>query len=106
MLGNIPVFDNFDRNCLAKAITYPWLKCDYVADTKKVDSINKMLREFTERNSQMFFVSINEWLCREKCSPYVDGKVMYFDKSHLNVIQTQSYSSTSMADELKKALQY
>ncbi|WP_041702792.1 SGNH hydrolase domain-containing protein [Alteromonas mediterranea] len=65
-----------------------------------------MLRDFAERNPQLFFVSINEWLCQEKCSPYIDGKVMYFDRSHLNVIQTQSYSGTLMADELEKVLQY
>ena len=106
VFGNVPVFEHFDRNCRAKAINYPLLNCDYVADTKKIDIINKMLRDFAERNPQLFFVSINEWLCQEKCSPYIDGKVMYFDRSHLNVIQTQSYSGTLMADELEKVLQY
>ncbi|AFV86313.1 acyltransferase family protein [Alteromonas mediterranea] len=41
VFGNVPVFEHFDRNCRAKAINYPLLNCDYVADTKKIDIINK-----------------------------------------------------------------
>ncbi|WDT85024.1 acyltransferase family protein [Alteromonas sp. 009811495] len=107
VLGNVPVFDNFDRNCLAKAITYPWLKCDYVADTKKIEEINKTLSRFTESSPKIHFASLNSWLCKEECTPYKAGRLIYYDGSHLDAIVTRD--SDVMSDfevTIKRGVQF
>ena len=103
VLGNIPIFENFDRNCKAKALKYPFLDCSYVSNNKFISDINEKLSHFADNYSNIYYGTINDWLCKEICSPYYNGKVIYFDRSHLDVNNTRGIDvSESFKNGLKK----
>lgn len=92
VLGNVPVFDDFDRHCHAKTIVYPLLNCNYITEMEEIDRINKTLERFAEGSQNIHFASLNYMLCKEKCSPYYAGKLIYYDKSHLDAVATRESS--------------
>ena len=55
----------------------------------EIEEINKTLSRFTESSPKIHFASLNSWLCKEECTPYKAGRLIYYDGSHLDAIVTR-----------------
>lgn len=89
IIGKIPELDGFDRNCTAKSLTYPFLKC---SPTKKpisesVQKINYTLKNFAESEKNMTYFDATQYLCPNGiCTTHREnGDQRYFDWSHLSM---------------------
>lgn len=87
IIGKAPVFNDFDRHCLAKSITYLWKNCLNIEQSYQVeiDAINTRLLTFSQTIDNVEYVDFNTELCRGGCSPYNDGMPIYFDPSHIEI---------------------
>ena len=87
ILGKAPVYNDFDRHCLAKSIVYPWKRCSELEQRNKleIDAINARLLTFSQTQPNVSYIDFNAELCDESCSPYKNGKPIYFDPSHIEV---------------------
>jgi peptidoglycan/LPS O-acetylase OafA/YrhL len=87
IIGKAPVYNNFDRHCLAKIITYPWKRCSELEQLNKleINAINARLLKFAQTLPNVRYIDFNAELCEGSCSPYKDGKPIYFDPSHIEV---------------------
>jgi hypothetical protein len=87
IIGKAPVYNDFDRDCLAKSITYPWKHCSDLVQRNKfeIDAINARLLAFSQTLPNVNYYDFNEQLCEGSCSPYKDGKPIYFDSSHIEI---------------------
>jgi peptidoglycan/LPS O-acetylase OafA/YrhL len=87
IIGKAPVYNNFDRHCLAKSITYPLKRCSELEQRNKleIDTINARLRTFSQTLPNVKYIDFNATLCYGSCSPYKDGKPIYFDPSHIEI---------------------
>jgi peptidoglycan/LPS O-acetylase OafA/YrhL len=87
IIGKAPVFNDFDRHCLAKSITYLWKNCLNIVQSYQVeiDAINTRLLTFSRTIDNVEYVDFNTELCRGGCSPYKDGMPIYFDPSHIEI---------------------
>jgi len=87
IIGKAPVFNDFDRHCLAKNIIYPWVNCLEVEQRYKleIDAINARLLTFAQTLPYVQYIDFNAVLCEGGCSPYKNGKPIYFDPSHIEI---------------------
>jgi len=99
IIGKAPVYNNFDRHCLAKSITYPWRNCSELRQINKleIDAINTRLLAFSQTLANVGYLDFNEELCKGTCSPYKNGKPIYFDPSHIEI-----QSSWKLGEQLIK----
>ena len=87
IIGKAPVFSHFDRHCLAKALVYPLLNCFNAQSTNEaqITSINQRLENYAAATSNVEYLDFNEWLCDDTCSPYKNGKPIYYDAGHIEI---------------------
>ena len=87
VVGKAPVFKKFDRHCLSKTIIYPFNNCLNVQQSNKaeIDDINKQLATFASYTENVNYIDFNSLICSNRCSPYIDGKPIYFDSSHIEI---------------------
>jgi peptidoglycan/LPS O-acetylase OafA/YrhL len=87
IIGKAPVYNNFDRHCLAKSITYPWKRCSELEQLNKleIDAINARLLKFAQTLTNVKYIDFNAALCEGGCSPYKNEKPIYFDPSHIEI---------------------
>jgi peptidoglycan/LPS O-acetylase OafA/YrhL len=87
IIGKAPVYNDFDRHCLAKSISYPWKHCSELEQLNKleIDAINGRLLTFSKTLPNVKYIDFNSLLCEGGCSPYKDGKAIYFDPSHIEI---------------------
>ncbi|MDB2373831.1 acyltransferase [Psychrosphaera haliotis] len=97
IIGKAPVFKNYDRHCLSKAIVYPLKHCLEVnlLDKQLIDTINDRLAAFSRKLVNVNYVDFNSLICENGCSPYKDGKPIYFDSSHLEAQSSWSLNPDS-----------
>jgi len=90
IVGKAPVFKNFDRHCLSKTIIYPFNNCLSVQQSNKteIDYINKQLATFAKNTDNVNYIDFNSIICSNGCSPYKDGKPIYFDSSHIETLSS------------------
>ena len=90
IVGKAPVFKNFDRHCLSKTIIYPFKNCFNVQQLNKaeIDDINKKLATFAKNTENVYYIDFNSIICSNGCSPYIDGKPIYFDSSHIETLSS------------------
>jgi putative effector of murein hydrolase LrgA (UPF0299 family) len=87
IIGKAPVFNDYDRHCLAISINYPLKNCSNIEQSNKVeiDAINARLLSFSQIIDNVEYVDFNAVLCEDGCSPYKDGSPIYFDPSHIEI---------------------
>ena len=89
LIGKAPVFDNYDRRCREKALSYPLLTCPVSTSplAEDVSQINTKLRTFAERSSNVKYFDVAHYLCPQgACSAFdQSGRPSYYDTSHLSM---------------------
>lgn len=89
LLGRIPLFAGFDRQCAAKALSYPWLRCDPLRLPMEPDvvALNRQLRQFAEQHPGVAYFDATSYLCPQGvCSTHdAAGNKLYYDHGHLSV---------------------
>ncbi len=89
LLGKVPMFRGYDRQCDEKAVRLPWLDCR-VPDrpvAEDVASINAAMRRIASRHPGTVYFEATEYLCPGHiCSVNgPEGRRRYYDPGHLSV---------------------
>ena len=89
LIGRIPLFNDFDRLCAAKALTYPWRRCDplHLPMDEHVAAMNEKLQQFAHTHSGVTYFDATSYLCPNGvCSTHsAGGEQLYYDYGHLSV---------------------
>jgi len=89
ILGKVPVIISYNKECLARAISYPLVDCQSAPTylEKQLDITNLALTSFAAEQQHVAYYDANEFLCENKnCSAYnQNGQALYFDQSHLSI---------------------
>ncbi|MDD0842197.1 acyltransferase family protein [Pseudomonas sp. Gutcm_11s] len=87
ILANVPNFLAVNRKCLQKAFKLPVLTCnESSAERPGVLPINARLSALAAARDNVHFFDPRGQLCPEgRCSAYLDGRLVYFDASHLSM---------------------
>ena len=89
ILGKVPVFPNYNKNCEARAIRAAWLglNCrEHVINNLPDHEINLFLQDLSTKFDNVKYFNVRSQLCRDGfCSPYLDGKPVYFNTDHLSM---------------------
>jgi hypothetical protein len=87
ILAQVPSFPGVNRKCPQRALKLPMLKCDEGGSAHPaVAIINTGLAALAAARTNVHFFDPHEQLCPGgQCSSYLDGKLMYFDASHLSM---------------------
>ncbi|HIP13449.1 MAG TPA: acyltransferase [Arcobacter sp.] len=87
ILGKIPVFSTYDKECESKEIRISHLNCsDRFDNLQKVTNHNKYLQGIALNHKNIEYMDIDNQVCKEGiCSPYLDGEPVYYDGGHLSI---------------------
>ena len=89
LIGKAPVFQNYDRRCEEKALSYPGLDCPpfTAALGTDVGQINEKISAFAARHSNVKYFDTTQYLCPQNaCSAFdPNGRPSYYDASHLSM---------------------
>lgn len=89
LLAQVPKY-NCDVNRSALLTPFvPWAKkCDAELDLR-YQQANNIIQSVAAQYANTQFVSLNTMLCKEQCSPIIDGQLTYKDDDHLNMVGAQ-----------------
>jgi peptidoglycan/LPS O-acetylase OafA/YrhL len=89
LIGQIPIFQTYDRRCEEKALSYPALDCPTFSATLDTDvkQTNEKLRTFAASKSNVEYFDSAHYLChQDRCSPFdAKGRPIYYDATHLSM---------------------
>ncbi len=89
LIGKAPVFQNYDRRCREKALSYPRLTCPpfNAPLSADVSTINATLKAFAEHSASVKYFDSALYLCPHgACSAFDPaGRPSYYDASHLSM---------------------
>jgi peptidoglycan/LPS O-acetylase OafA/YrhL len=103
ILGQPADFRKFDAFCPKKELKIPWLNCKRASvarDTGKssVDRANAVLQRVARRTGAEF-VDIKQLMCRRGvCSPYMDGHLLFTDRTHLSMAGSERLGRAFVAN--------
>lgn len=87
VLGLVPRFPSYNRNCEARRLRLPVMDCEARAEegANSNRKINKRLKAIAKAN-RAYYMDVGGVICpRSGCSPYLDGKPVYYDPGHLSM---------------------
>ena len=88
LLGQAPEFPSYDRNCELRNLRRSVVDCGALARHRDqgIGEHNLRLRQMAARIRGVRYMDVHGVLCsRGTCSPYLDGRPVYFDHSHLSM---------------------
>ncbi|MEP9374090.1 acyltransferase family protein [Mesorhizobium sp. KR1-2] len=86
IVGQAARFNGYDRNCAAKAIKLGFDCATQFTSNTGVAKVNKKIREIASQVPGVKYVDFNDVICPNGiCSPYNNGRPMYFDGGHLSM---------------------
>lgn len=89
LIGKAPTIPDFDRRCREKALSYPFLNCQFpsVPLSDEVGKINAKLREFAKNTANVGYFDVAPYLCNDGlCSAFdPQGRPRYYDPDHLSM---------------------
>ncbi|KTD04621.1 acyltransferase family protein [Fluoribacter gormanii] len=98
---DVPHFPKYDKVCKFKKLKVPSLDCnsqseyEWNGETKW----NRMVQAISRRYSNVYVLSINDLICRnQRCSAYLHGKALYFDKEHLSLYGSHTLGKYAIAN--------
>jgi peptidoglycan/LPS O-acetylase OafA/YrhL len=78
-----------------------WAKqCNFELDERYVEA-NNIIYSLAKKYNNVQFFSLNDILCEDQCSPYLNGQIAYKDDDHLNIIGAQKLAELSPTNFLK-----
>jgi peptidoglycan/LPS O-acetylase OafA/YrhL len=96
LLGQIPAFPYFDRNCQLRNTRLFFIDCEQHASRRIFlpDQANEQLQKIASGFDGVDYYDIGDVICRTRCSPYRDGRPIYYDGGHISI-----YGSRLMAEQ-------
>ncbi len=89
ILGKVPVFPNYNKDCGKRVIRAGWLGLDcreHVRNNLPDHAVNQFMRELAAGLDNVDYFDIRELLCHQGyCSPYVDNMPVYYNTDHLSI---------------------
>jgi peptidoglycan/LPS O-acetylase OafA/YrhL len=88
LLGQAPEFPGYDRNCELRNLRHAIMDCRALAERGDpgIEAHNRRLQELAARMNGVRYLDVRAVLCTNgRCSPYLDGRPVYFDHSHLSM---------------------
>jgi peptidoglycan/LPS O-acetylase OafA/YrhL len=89
ILGKAPVIAGYDRRCRQKAVTMPFLECEYpdVPLPEDVVRINARLANIARAIPGVSYFDANTYLCPNGICPLNDevGRLIYYDPTHISL---------------------
>ena len=87
ILGQVPNFRETDRKCPQKALKLPMLECGETGtESVGIATNNTRIAELVAGLANVQFFDPRTYLCpRGHCSAYLEGRLVYFDASHLSM---------------------
>ena len=88
ILGEVPVFQNYDRACEIRNLGRKMVDCVSIAtrDDEGVTAANRRLQHLAATRQRVYYMDVHDILCRNgRCSPYLGGTPVYFDRFHLSM---------------------
>lgn len=87
LLANVPMFDNYSRECEKRRLRVSSINC---RDSNRIGDrtlpVNLFLERLSEKYSNVHYFDPRHMLCGNGfCSPYIDGTPVYFDRNHLSM---------------------
>ena len=89
LMGQAPLMEGYQPDCLARAIKVPLLDCRTRSATalRGDPSINARLRAFAEATEGVWYLDVTSVLCRGgTCSPYFGDTPLYTNRTHISMI--------------------
>ncbi|MDM9620895.1 acyltransferase family protein [Rhizobium sp. S96] len=102
VLGQVVAFPDYDRLCAAKALRLP-IDCQAKqADlSAEIASINASVKHAISGIEGVEYYDFNSLICPYgECSPYLDGKALYFNSTHLSVTGSWALGSAAVRSNL------
>jgi len=87
VLGKVPMFPGYNKDCQVRAVRVPSLNCTTRFNNNLPDlEINNYLIAVTEQYENVHYFSVRHQVCNTRqCSPYIENKPVYYDYSHLSM---------------------
>lgn len=87
LLGQVPKFASYDRNCLLRNERFLDVDCQSIAlnHVEAEFQANEFLKRSASKSEFVDYYDVKELVCTPQCSPYKDGMPMYFDLDHLSI---------------------
>lgn len=87
LLGKIPLFPKYNKDCEIRSIKLPNLGCENrFNNSLKEHQSNQWLREIANQYPNIEYFDVRSQLCRNGiCSPYLNRQPIYFDVGHLSM---------------------
>jgi peptidoglycan/LPS O-acetylase OafA/YrhL len=83
----IPSIPSFDRDCMKKSLSIPFLDCESRGHAHAVESsANRLIRSIAGKYDNVFIFSLRDRICSDGiCSAYSQGAPIYYDSNHLSL---------------------
>ena len=108
LIGKIPVIAGYDRHCLEKSLSVPGLECRVATAKASIEltSANVTLHSFADADARVEFFDPTPFLCPAGVCSTQDsnGKIIYYDRSHLTPYGSMLIASRILAGHLPHAL--
>lgn len=88
IIGQVPWMENYSRECEARGIRIGVSHCQARMSNQDggVAEIEAWLAGIAKSNPRVTYLTPRNEICRSGvCSPYLDGRPVYYDKSHLSI---------------------
>ena len=87
LLGKIPIMRSYNKECEVRSIRLGNLNCSTRFNNKQPDvEANSWLRDIASQYPNVEYFDVRKQLClNDECSPYLDGKPVYYDAGHLSM---------------------
>lgn len=91
LLGKVPTFPDYNKDCEIREIKLDGLNCAKRFDRLQQENrYNRFLKKIANEKKNVFYFGIRKVLCHGNiCSPYLDGKPIYYNHGHLSMIGSQ-----------------
>lgn len=87
LLGKVPRFPKYNKECEIRTIRLTNLNCSSRFDTQNKESkVNKYIHKMADKYSNVEYFDIQNQLCHgTECSPYLDNNPVYYNSGHLSM---------------------
>ena len=101
LLGKVPIFRKYTRHCEIRSIRMSHLNCsNYFVSKNNKSSANSFLREIAAKHKNVEYFDVQQLICvDQECSPYLDGRPVYFDVGHLSMKGSELIGEKLVGDE-------
>lgn len=88
LLAQVPYIGNYNRNCELRGVRIGGANCQqrYYVNDAGMTRTDRYLADLADRHPSIDYLGVRDVLCTDgRCSPYVDGKLTYYNATHLSM---------------------